>query len=83
MPIKTLVKKMGMGRGPEGIGAYRGDLTIASIAEVYGFGLANVMLRIDPGSFSDIAKAMIVANADEAIKAFGAAMQDGIGQKAP
>jgi hypothetical protein len=40
-----------------------------------GGGVTEVSLRVSPDSFEDVAKAMLTASEDEAISAFGAALQ--------
>ena len=42
------------------------------------YGLTDIAVWIDGDSFSQLAKAMMEANSNEAIKAFGAALQAGI-----
>jgi hypothetical protein len=39
-----------------------------------GGGVTEVSLRVSPDSFEDVAKAMLTAGEDEAIRAFGAAL---------
>jgi hypothetical protein len=43
-----------------------------------GFGKSQFQVSIKPESFAVIARAMMHANSEEAIKAFGAALQAGI-----
>jgi hypothetical protein len=40
-----------------------------------GGGVTEVSLRVSPDSFEDVAKAMLAADEDEAIRAFGTALQ--------
>lgn len=49
--------------------------------EPRGFGLSVFTSTIGTDSFTKVARAMLHANPEEAIKAFGAALQEGIPEK--
>jgi hypothetical protein len=49
-----------------------------SFTEPRGTGTSRYWVRLDPASFGDVVQAMMHANAEEAIKAFAASLQDGI-----
>jgi hypothetical protein len=54
-----------------------GRLFVA-FSEQKGFGTSVYKLRIDPGSYGYLVQAMLRVNAEETIKAFAAALKDGI-----
>jgi hypothetical protein len=51
---------------------------ILTFTEPRGFGDSQYTLSIAPGSFGDLVQVIMRANAEEAIKAFAAALRDGI-----
>jgi hypothetical protein len=80
MPIKSRVKKKGVRAIRKGITGVSGRLLISTDADVYGYGFADVIVGLDSDQFSQIAQCMMDANPNEAIKAFGAAMEKGVPQ---
>jgi hypothetical protein len=56
----------------------RRDLVIMTHREPRGFGQSRHEIRIEPDCFAALAQAMMYANPEEAIKAFGRALQSGI-----
>ncbi|MBO0755296.1 MAG: hypothetical protein J2P54_05515 [Bradyrhizobiaceae bacterium] len=77
MPIKIVAKKSGYGI-KDGVCAHSKEVLITGMPSVPGIGFVDIVIRIDGESFKQLAQAMMDANASEAIKAFGAAMQSGI-----
>jgi hypothetical protein len=77
VPIKIIAKKSSFGV-KDGISVRPNELFISGMPSIAGFGFVDVVIRIDGESFKELAQAMLDANACEAIKAFGAAMQSGI-----
>jgi hypothetical protein len=77
VPIKIVAKKSGYGI-KDGLCAHGNEVLITGMPSVAGFGFVDLVVRIDVESFKQLAQAMMEANASEAIKAFGAAMQSGI-----
>ena len=77
MSIKIVAKKSGYGI-KDGVSAHPDEILITAMPSVAGFGFVDLTIRIDSESFKQLAQAMMVANASEAIKAFGTAMQLGI-----
>ena len=49
--------------------------------ESRGFGASDYEVRIAPSDFTDMVEAMLRANPEEAVKAFAAALKDGIPAK--
>lgn len=82
MSIKIVAKKSGYGI-KDGVSAHPDEILITSMPSVAGFGFVDLVIRIDSESFKQLAQAMMDANASEAIKAFGAAMQSGIDREQP
>ena len=76
MPIKIVAKKSTFGI-QDGISVRPNEILITGMPNVLGFGFVDVVTRIDGESFKQLAQAMMDANASEAIKAFGAALQSG------
>lgn len=77
MPIKIVAKKSAFGI-KDGISVRPSEILITGMPNVIGYGFVDVVTRIDSESFRQLAQAMMDANAGEAIKAFGTAMQSGI-----
>jgi hypothetical protein len=75
--IKIVAKKSGYGI-KDGVSAHPDEILITGMPSVAGLGFVDLVIRIDSESFKQLAQAMMDANASEAIKAFGAAMQSGI-----
>jgi len=78
--IKIVAKKSGYGI-KDAVCAHGNEVLITGMPGVAGFGFVDLVVRIDIESFKELAQAMMDANASEAIKAFGAAMQSGIDQE--
>ena len=51
--------------------AFRGNIN-------YGKGASDIEFRVDPAAFAELARAMMAADRNEAVKAFGQALSDGI-----
>lgn len=82
MAAEVVVQKARLRKMPEGIfGHPSGKLLISYRHDIYGFGFCTIIFKFGAEDFGQIAKAMRDANANEAIKAFGAAMQLGIVRK--
>jgi hypothetical protein len=77
VPIKIVAKKSGYGI-KDGVSAHPDEILITGMPSIAGFGFVDLVIRVDIESFKQLAQAMMDANASEAIKAFGAAMQSGI-----
>ena len=67
-----------LSKAPEGIFATDDKLVINWHSDIFGFGGAHTLVELGQDCFYALAKAMMNTNADEAIKAFGRAMQAGI-----
>jgi hypothetical protein len=79
MAIKVVVGKALLHDVQEGIDRHpAGGIVVAVRTHIQGFGHANVAIQIEGDTFNQLAQAMMDANANEAIKAFGAALQAGI-----
>ncbi len=74
MAIKTAVKKAKRALWlRQGITAQPHGVRIVSRADLYEFGLVEVIIMIERDSFSELAQAMMKSNRKDSIKAFGAA----------
>ena len=74
MPIKTAVKKPKSAPSPrQGISGQPKGVRIVSKADLYEFGVVDVIVLIGRNRFNELARAMMKANSKDAIKAFGAA----------
>jgi hypothetical protein len=80
MPIKCKVRAKGIRGVRKGITSGSGRLLISTDTDIYRHGLVDVIVGFDSDQFTQIAQSMMDANPNEAIKAFGAAMQNGIPQ---
>jgi hypothetical protein len=78
MPLKVIVKKESPFREVKGIVVDENKVVIMDTGSHYGNPWVTVAVQIDPDTFGELAKAMMGANANEAIKAFRQAMQAGI-----
>jgi hypothetical protein len=76
--IKAAVRKHLTRASKNGISSESNKVIFAQKADVYGYGLAQVYILIDCDNYNDLAQAMMKANANEAVKAFGGALQAGI-----
>jgi hypothetical protein len=56
----------------------KNKVAITFRVDLPGFGFTDIAVWIDGDSFNQLAKAMMEANSNEAIKAFGTALQAGI-----
>ena len=63
------------------IGSEPNAITMGTTADIYGYGLANVVIGVSADHFRELALAMMAANPDEATKAFGHALKDGISEQ--
>ena len=84
MPARVVfVQKIGSGHPvPEGIAEYSDGVIISTKADISGYGFANVGILLDDDTFSKLALSMIEANTKKAVKAFEAAIQACIEQRA-
>jgi hypothetical protein len=62
----------------DGITVHKNGVAIAKTGEGHGMPWVTAIIKVDPDSFGQLAQAMMNANANEAIKAFGMAMANGI-----
>ncbi len=81
MPIKVRVRKTLVDRLDEQVGSGENEVLVGATGDIYSYGLADVAVSISREYFSDLAAAMMAANPDEATKAFGLALKDGIEAK--
>jgi hypothetical protein len=64
------------------IGIERGEAYLMFLDQ-RGFGDSHYTLRIEPENFRDLIEAMLLANADETIKAVGKVLKNGIPAPVP
>jgi len=83
MTIAASVGKIVLRTVEHGIGSCENGVLIGTTTDVYGYGCANVAVAVSAVHFREIAEAMMAANADEAAKAFGHALKDGIAAQRP
>ncbi len=65
------------------MGSGSNAIVVGATADVHGCGYVNVKIGISTELFCAVAEAMMAANADEAIKAFGQTLKDGIVNQRP
>jgi hypothetical protein len=80
MAIKAKVGKSVLAIQEQGVGSCKDALLFGTSADVYGAGFVNVVVGVTVDHFAEIAEAMMAANPDEAVKAFGRAIKDGIAE---
>ena len=78
MAIEAKVTKRDRRSLAGGIGSTRNGILIATYTDVHGYGFANILVGVTASHFRDLAEAMMTVNADEASKAFGNALKDGV-----
>jgi hypothetical protein len=81
MAIEARVTKQGMRSLEVGIGSTGNGIMIGAHAEIDGFGSANVLVGLTAPYFRELAEAMMTVNPEEASKAFGHALKDGVSAK--
>jgi hypothetical protein len=82
MTIKARVTKILTEIVEEGVASFQDRITIGThTADVHGYDLVNVAVGISSEHFSEIAEAMMTANPEEAIKAFGSTLQKGVAKR--
>jgi hypothetical protein len=81
MTIEATVCKPLLRTLENGIGSGPNKILIGAKADIYRYGFADIAIGISADYFREIAEAMMTANPDEASKAFGHALKDGIGQR--
>jgi hypothetical protein len=77
MAISFRVQKRMLDTINEGIGSGSDQVLVGAHGNIYGYGYADLAMGIGVEHFRDLALAMMEANLDEAIKAFGEALKDG------
>jgi hypothetical protein len=74
----SVAARISVGSKEKDTNKIKNKIAITFRVELSGVGFTDIAVWIDGDSFNQLAKAMMEANSNEAIKAFGAALQAGI-----
>ena len=77
-PAGSVAARISVGSKEKDKNMIKNKVAITFRVDLHGFGFTDIAVWIDGDSFNQLAKAMMEANSNEAIKAFGAALQAGI-----